>query len=46
MKVTTLVHVRKSLKYLKTPISQFTLREKLAPIFYKLVKIAFLVEIH
>lgn len=42
MEVSTLVHVSKTLENLKTPISNFTFREQLFPIFHKMVKVAFL----
>lgn len=42
MKVAPLVHVSKSLKYLKAPVADFRLRERLDPIFHKLVEIALL----
>jgi hypothetical protein len=42
MKVAPLVHVSKSLKYLKAPVADFRLRERLDPIFHKLVEITLL----
>ena len=42
MKVAPLVHVSKSLKYLKAPVADFRLWERLDPIFHKLVEITLL----
>lgn len=43
MKITTLVHVGKGLKYLKAPISDIILWKGSSPVFHKLVQIALLV---
>lgn len=42
VKITPMMHVRKSLQYLKTPIPNFGLRERFASIFHELIKTAFL----
>ena len=41
MKISTPVHVSKTLEHLKTPISNFSFEKKLQSIFHKLVKVAF-----
>lgn len=46
MKISTLVHVTQSLKYLKAPISDFSLRKGLPPVLHQLVEIAFLTSPH
>jgi hypothetical protein len=42
MKVAPLMHVSKSLKYLKAPVADFRLRERLDLILHKLVEITLL----
>lgn len=42
MEISTLMHVSKALKNLKTPISDVSFREKLFLIFYKLVQVVLL----
>jgi len=42
MKISTLVHVSKTLKNLKTPILEFSFREKLFSVFHELVYVEFL----
>jgi hypothetical protein len=42
MKVAPLMHVSKSLKYLKAPVAYFRLRERLDLILHKLVEITLL----
>jgi hypothetical protein len=44
MKVSPLVHISKSLKNLKAPITDIWLRERLDSVFHKLVEIALLDE--
>ncbi|KAJ0907275.1 hypothetical protein HanRHA438_Chr07g0297011 [Helianthus annuus] len=42
MKVAMLMHVYKTLKHVKAPISNFRFRERFHSVFHKLVKTAFL----
>ena len=46
MKISTLVHVCKTLKDLETPISDFNFRKKHFPVFHKLVHVSFLEQFH